>query len=80
MERLAYTFKDARCPHKKLSRLDKSGDRVAKEPPITKPNPSRPKPGIQVIAHINAEVGCRPIMLKSHSVTNGDRNILQQFW
>ncbi|GBN46539.1 hypothetical protein AVEN_56164-1 [Araneus ventricosus] len=45
----------------------------------TTPNPSHPKSGIQVIAYINAEVGWRPIMLKPHSVTNGDRNILQQF-
>ncbi|GBL76695.1 hypothetical protein AVEN_53388-1 [Araneus ventricosus] len=29
---------------------------------------------------IQAEVGWCSIMLKPHSVTNGDRNILQQFW
>ncbi|GBL98077.1 hypothetical protein AVEN_84581-1 [Araneus ventricosus] len=43
-------------------------------------DPPRPKSGIQIIAHINAEVGWRPIMLKPHSVTNGYRIILQEFW
>lgn len=33
---------------------------------------------IQVISHINAEMDL--FLLKSHSVTNSDRNIFQQFW
>ncbi|GBM49713.1 hypothetical protein AVEN_206213-1 [Araneus ventricosus] len=49
-------------------------------PEIGKANPSRPKTGIHVIAHINAEVGWLSIMLKPHSVTNGYWNILHQFW
>ncbi|GBM64104.1 hypothetical protein AVEN_173259-1 [Araneus ventricosus] len=43
-------------------------------------NPSSHKSGIHVIAHIYDEVGCRPIILKPHKVTNDNRNILQQFW
>ncbi|GFS87413.1 uncharacterized protein TNCV_207391 [Trichonephila clavipes] len=46
----------------------------------TMPNPAYPKRGILVSAHISAEVGWCPNMLKPHAVTNGDQNISQQFW
>ena len=37
-----------------------------------------PKRDIHLSEYINAEVGWRPIMLKSHAVANGNQNILKQ--